>query len=125
MVVIGGREKLDEFVELLDFKTPWMPGHCMCFGEVAFRLERGGKTIKKITFHHATSLRWCSLDRSTSNFNLTESSRERLVNWLEKNGAQALRDAQAEAEVLFERVWDDAEPEEETVTQPASSATAG
>lgn len=119
-VSIGGAEKVKEFVDLLEFKVPWLAGHCMCLGEMAFRLSRGRETIRKLTFHHGESLRWCSLKTSTPNFELTESSAMRLNEWLERNGGQTLKDAHAEAHRLHERMKEKRLQEDDTTSQPAS-----
>jgi hypothetical protein len=118
-VTIGGTDKVREFVDLLSFKVPWLPGHCMCIGEMAFNLGQEGRMLKKLTLHHGESLRWCSLELSTLNFDLTAASRARLEQWLEQNAGEALRAAEAESEALQERWRSERERKAEAETQPA------
>lgn len=119
-VPIGGAEKVKEFADILRFKVPGFVGHCRCFGELAFRLDKGGKPFKKLTFHHGESLRWCSLDCGTPNFELTESSRKQLMDWLAKNGGPALEQARAQAEAIWKDIADQSSEEPDSTSRPAT-----
>lgn len=100
-IVIGGKDKINEFRNLLDLKLLSIPGHCMCVGELAFRLERQDEPVMIITRHHGRSLRQCSLSTRVPNFELTKESNAALSSWLEQNAGEQLHNAEEEAD----RIW--------------------
>lgn len=92
---INGKEKVKEFLEIVEIDALQSGFHCMCEGDHRIRVFRGPELLLTLGHHHGTALRWHE-GKWWGDARLTDDSQVALPAWFAKNGYSGLQAARDE-----------------------------